>query len=137
MPFADKRSKIKKPISIALGLVFFGFVGIIGGITYIRHLPVDYDAGACSGGYAAFIFDKYKEELVKKYYDGMEDNSDISSIKAVQGTQAAEWEGRTLFLQFDIQYKSSIQGTVSERIGFIGQRIWFDTYDWSSAIVQE
>lgn len=72
MPFADKRSKIKKPISIALGLVFFGFVGIIGGITYIRHLPVDYDAGACSGGYAAFIFDKYKEELVKKYYDGME-----------------------------------------------------------------
>ena len=137
MPFSDNRSKIKKPISIALGLVFFGFVGIIGGITYIRHLPVDYDAGACSGGYAAFIFDKYKEELVKKYYDGMEDNSDISSIKAVQGTQAAEWEGRTVFLQFDIQYESSIQGTVSERISFIGQRTWFDTYDWSSAIVQE
>lgn len=137
MPLADKRRKIKKIIILALGSVFLVLVGITGIITCIRHLPVDYDAGACSGGYAAFIFDKYKDQLVKKYYDGMEYNSDISSIKAVQGTQEAEWEGRTLFLQFDIQYEHSIQGTVTERIGFVGQRTWFDTYDWSSAIVQE
>lgn len=137
MPLADKRRKIKKIIILALGSVFLVLVGITGVITYIRYLPVDYDAGACSGGYAAFIFDKYKDQLVKKYYDGMEYNSDISSIKAVQGTQEAEWEGQTLFLQFDIQYEHSIQGTVIERIGFVGQRTWFDTYDWSSAIVQE
>lgn len=132
---ASKRRKMKKHISIAL-VVAIVFGCIIGSILYIRNLPVDYDAGACGGGYATFIFDKYNEELVEKYYNGMADNSNISSVKAVRGTQEAEWEDQTLFLQFDIQYEHSVQGTVTERIRFIGQRTWFDTYDWSGAIVE-
>ena len=132
---ASKRRKMKKYISIAL-VIAIVFGCIIGSILYIRNLPVDYDAGACGGGYATFIFDKYNEELVEKYYNGMEDNSNISSVKAVRGTQEAEWEDQTLFLQFDIQYEHSVQGAVTERIRFIGQRTWFDTYDWSGAIVE-
>lgn len=132
---ASKRRKIKKYISIALVIVIV-FGCIIGSILYIRNLPVDYDTGACGGGYATFIFDKYNEELVEKYYNGIADHSNISSVKAVRGTQEAEWEDQTLFLQFDIQYEHSVQGTVTERIRFIGQRTWFDTYDWSGAIVE-
>ena len=127
----------KKNIRI-IAVAFIGilFVGVIGSMSYIRNLPVDYDAGACGGGYATFIFDKYSEELIEKYYDGMADNSNISSIKAIRGTQEAQWEDQTIFLQFDVQYEHSTQGTVTERVRFTGQRTWFDTYDWSGAIIE-
>ena len=65
----------------------------------------------------------------------MMDNSNISSVEAIRGTQEAEWEDQTLFLQFNIQYEHSTQGTVTERVRFIGHRTWFDTYDWSGAII--
>lgn len=130
----NKRRKMKKYITIAL-VVALILGCILGSIIYIRNLPVDYDAGACSGGYATFIFDKYNEELTEKYVNGMVDNSIISSAKAVRGTQEAEWEDQTLFLQFDVQYEHSAQGIVTERVRFIGQRTWFDTYDWSGAII--
>ena len=124
----------KKYISIAL-VVALVLGCIMGSIIYIRSLPIEYDAGACGGGYATFIFDKYNEKLTEKYVSGMTDNSNISSAKAVRGTQEAEWEEQTLFLQFDIQYEHSTQGTVTERVRFIGERTWFDTYDWSGAII--
>lgn len=127
----------KKNIRI-IAVAFIGilFVGVIGSMSYIRNLPVDYDAGACGGGYATFIFDKYNEELIEKYYSGMADNSNISSVKAIRGTQEAQWEDQTIFLQFDVQYEHSTQGTVTERVRFTGQRTWFDTYDWSGAIIE-
>ena len=131
---ANKRRKLKKYIGIALVVTLVLGVAL-GSIIYIRNLPVDYDAGACSGGYATFIFDKYNEELTEKYVNGMVDNSNISSVKAVRGTQEAEWEDQTIFLQFDVQYEHSTQGPVTERVRFIGERTWFDAYDWSGAII--
>ena len=132
---ANKRRKMKKGISIALVITIV--VGcIVGGFLFIRNLPVEFDAGACSGGYATYIFDKYSEELTEKFVNGMADSHNISSAVAVRGTQEAEWEERTLFLQFDIQYEHSEQGTVTEHVRFIGKRTWFDTYDWSGAIIQ-
>ena len=65
----------------------------------------------------------------------MDDNSDIFSLTAVRGTQEAQWEDQTLFLQFDVEYQHPVQGTVRERLRFIGRRTWFDTYDWSGAII--
>ena len=130
----NKRRAVKKYIGIAL-LCSLVIGCIAGSIGYIHNLPVDYDAGACSGGYATFIFDKYSGDLTEKFVNGMVDNSYISSAKAVRGTQKAEWEDKTLFLQFDIQYHHSEQGIVTESVRFIGQRTWFDTYNWSGAII--
>ncbi len=109
--------------------------GSLGGYLYARNLPVDWDAGACSGGYDTFVFDKYSDELVQKYLDGSDEKDNITSIQAVRGTQVAEWEEQTIFLQFDITYTHSKKGEVTERLRFIGQRTWFDTYDWSGAII--
>lgn len=131
---ANKRRKAKKYISLVL-LVTLIFGIVISSIIYIRNLPIDYDAGACGGGYATFIFDKYNEELTKKYIDGRIDDSNIVSVEAVRGTQKAQWEEQTISLQFDIQYIHPSQGTVTERVHFIGKRIWFDTYDWGGAII--
>ena len=119
---------------VAIVCVFL--ICIIGGVIYIRNLSVDWDAGACGGGYATFIFDKYSEALTQKFVDGSDNRESISNIKAIRGTQEAEWEDKTIYLEFDVQYDLPSQGTITERIHFIGQRTWFDTYKWSGAIVE-
>lgn len=111
-------------------------LGGIGVVTYVRSLPVDWDAGACSGGYGTFIFDKYSDELVQKYIEGSSDKEEIISIEALRGTQSAQWEGQTISLQFDIRYEHQNKGNITETVHFIGERIWFDTYDWSGAIIE-
>lgn len=58
-----------------------------------------------------------------------------ANAKALSGTQGAIWEDRTLLLQFDIQYEHSEDGITTQIVCFTGQRIWFDTYDWSGAVV--
>lgn len=128
--------KKKLIVRLITGITCLVLVGIAGSIIYIRNLPVDWDAGACGGGYATFIFDKYNEELTQKFLDGSEEKNAIHSAEAIRGTQEAEWEDQTIFLQFDVHYEHSTQGTITETVRFIGQRTWFDTYDWSGAIVE-
>ena len=129
-----KKNRRNIVIAVVVTIVLLG--SVIGGYFYARNLPVDWDAGACSGGYATFIFDKYSNELVEKYLDGSDNKDSIISIEAIRGSQTAEWEGQTIFLQFDIKYQNNKQEEVTERLRFIGQRTWFDTYDWSGAIIE-
>lgn len=131
-----KKKAFRKGAIIALIVVVVLLGSIVGGYLYIRNQPVAWDAGACGGGYSTFIFDKYCEELTQKFVNGMEDSSNISSVRAVRGTQEAEWEDQTIYLQFDIQYEHSTQGTLTEKVRFIGHRTWIDTYDWSGAIIR-
>ena len=131
-----EKKKNRRNIAIAVIVTIVLLGSILGGYFFARNLPVDWDAGACGGGYATFIFDKYSNELVKKYLDGSDNKDNIISIEAVRGSQTAEWEGQTIFLQFDIKYQNSNQEEVTERLRFIGQRTWFDTYDWSGAIIE-
>lgn len=129
-----KRNFTGKMLAVILCLVFLCAAGIV---VYLRILPVDYDAGACSGGYETFIFDKYNEELVKLYCNDLEDGSAISSAKAIKGTEQADWEKRTIYMQFNIQYEHATKGTVTETVEFTGKRTWFDTYDWSVSASNE
>lgn len=131
-----KRRAFRKGFSIALIGTVILLCCILGWYLYARNLPVEWDAGACGGGYATFIFDKYSEQLVQKYLDNSAEKGNITSITAIRGTQAAEWEGQTIFLQFDVEYQHSTYGKQTERLYFIGQRTWFDTYDWSGAIIE-
>ena len=126
----------KRKIVLIFATAITTIACVLSVLIYIRNLPVDYDAGACGGGYATFIFDKYSEELTEKYYNAMADNSNISSVKAIRGTQEAQWEDQTIFLQFDVQYEHFTHGTITERVHFIGQRTWFDTCNWSGAVIE-
>lgn len=128
-------SKKKRLVCITAFLLCLILVVSIVIIKYVRNLPVDWDAGACGGGYATFIFDKYSDELTQKFVDGSKNGSDILSAEAIRGTQIAEWEDKTLFLQFDIKFEHSKQGTLTETVRFVGQRTWFDTFDWGGAVV--
>ena len=111
--------------------VFFAVLlcALLGGFLLLRGLPVSWDAGACGGGYAAFVFDKYSAELVEKLRRGLDDADEASSIQAVRGTQTAKWDGRTIFLQFDVTDPHGESGSVTKSVHFTGRRVWFDTYD--------
>jgi len=131
----ERKKKVKKYtlifISISLVLAL-----IMGSIIYIRNLPVDYDAGACGGGYITYIFDKYEDELVQKFIDGSQTSDGWTNVTALRETRHAEWHDKTIYLKFDIQYTDKYSNAVTETIRFIGERIWFDTFKWSGAIIE-
>ena len=108
---------------------------ILVGTLFIHFVPVKWDALACSGGYATAIFDKYNGSLIEKYIDGSDRDEYILSAEAVRGTQEAEWDGRWITLYFDISYQDSELGEVTERIHFMGKRIWIDTFRWGGAMI--
>ena len=107
---------------------------LLGGFFLLRSLPVSWDAGACGGGYAAFVFDKYSAELAEKLRSELNDAA-AASLQAVRDTQTANWNGRTMYLQFDVTYRHSEYGTVTKSVLFTGRRVWFDTYDWSEPVI--
>ena len=123
----SKRSAIYVIAAMMCGIILVG-------IAYIRMLPVEWDAGACGGGYATFVFNKYGKELSQKYAGRLRNKDDILCAKAIRGTQIAMWEGQTFYLIFDVQYADTKQGVVTETVRFIGRRVWFDTYKWGVGI---
>jgi len=94
-------------------------------------LPVDWDAGACSGGHATHIFDKYEDELVRIHSEEIVEQREIVSVKAIRGTQTAEWENRSIQLAFNVQYEYEDGSAVTNRIAFAGQRYWYDSFSWT------
>lgn len=120
--------------SLIICLLYISIVCFLSGVIYIHIQPVNWDAGACAGGYDTFIFDKYSEGLLRSYYELHDSKEDILSITALRGTQTACWDGRTIFLKFDIQYEHATKGTIIERAEFVGERIWIDTFIWGNTI---
>ncbi len=88
-----KRNNLSQEHIVIIMATLLIFV-LIAGAVKIYTLPVEWDAGACAGGYGTFIFDKYSESLVQKYLDGSDIKDEIVSIEAIKGTQEAEWKGR-------------------------------------------
>jgi len=127
--------KQKRIIVIVISIVLFLIV-CFSLIAYIHTRPVDWDSGACSGGYATWIFDKYSEDLTNIFLNGMEEEKEnVVSIEAIRGTQSAEWEERQIFLEFDIKYEHKEYGTIVEKVRFIGTRYWIESFKWSGAII--
>ncbi len=101
----------------------------------IHMAPVDWDAGGCAGGYQSYIFQKYGQALTRRYVEGSEGS--VASAQAVDGSQTAQWEGRTLYLRFRVRSVDAQTGTETEvPLTFIGKRMWTDTYHWGGAIIQ-
>ena len=133
----NKLSKKHKKI-IILSIIILLFLTISFSIVwYIHTRPVEWDSGACSGGYVTWIFDKYKDELTQTFLNGMgEEKENIISIEAIRGTQNAEWEDRQIFLEFDVKYEHKDYGIIEEKLRFIGTRYWIGSFKWSGAIIE-
>ncbi len=128
-----KKQKIKIWIAIIISLLLISVISVAG---YIYTRPVEWDAGACGGGYVTWIFDKYSEELTESFLNGMgKEKENVISIEAVRGTHSAQWEGKQIFLEFDIKYKHKTNGNITEKVRFIGTRYWIESFKWSGAII--
>ena len=131
-----KLSKKQKKIIIITATIISILITCLSVIIYIYTRPVDWDSAACGGGYITWIFDKYKDELTQTFLNGMgEEKENIISIEAIRGTQNAEWENRQIFLDFEVKYEHKEYGVIEEKIRFIGNRYWIDSFKWSGAII--
>lgn len=129
----SKKQKIKIWITSIISLLQIAIFTVAG---YIYTRPVEWDSGACGGGYVTWIFDKYSEELTESFLNGMgEEKNNVVSVEAVRGTQSADWEEKQIFLEFDIKYNHKANGETTEKVRFIGTRYWIDSFKWSGAII--
>ena len=127
--------KQEKIIILVISILLFLIISI-SIVWYIHTRPVEWDSGACSGGYVTWIFDKYSKELTETFLNGMGDEKEkVISIEAIRGTQNADWEERQMFLEFDIKYEHKDYGVVVEKVRFIGTRYWMESFNWSGAII--
>lgn len=115
-----KRLLILLAFTVCLSAVCIGFM---------RFAPVSWDAGACGGGYGGFILEKYESELTEKLMASK--GGDVTYVKAVPGTQEAEWDRNTIRLDFDIVYKTGGE-EMTERVSVCGHRVWTDTFEWDA-----
>ncbi|MBQ4347821.1 MAG: hypothetical protein IJC39_05190 [Firmicutes bacterium] len=122
---------MKRIISIS---VFAIIAAILCIAAFIHFSPVSRDAGACSGGYATYIFDKYNGHFVEKY---LELNPDVASLSVSRDTADVKMSGRELCIEFDVQYKTQAGDSVTQRVRFIGLRYWTDSFTWGQPIVIE
>lgn len=136
-PLTDNKEKKKKKSSkqkkkiLAWILSAIGFTFTVSILLCLHLCPVDWEAGACHGGYVTSVFDKYSNELVEKYYNNSDEKDYFSDIKAIKGTQQGDWKNRTIFIEFDIEYIHKDRGTVREHLRFVGKRVWMLTYKWT------
>ena len=126
----EENGKKNKSARIVLGAVTTLVTCVIGYMFVVAHLPIAWDAGACTGGYTTYIFDKYQETLLEEIIKYNGENAQISNIQALRGTQEAEWEGQGIYMKFDVQYERQDVGVVVETLEFVGERKWTDTFEW-------
>ena len=131
-----KLSKKQKKNIIITATIISILITCFSVIIYIYTRPVEWDSAACGGAYITWIFDKYKDELTQTFLNGMgEEKENIISIEAIRGTQNAEWKNRQIFLDFEVKYEHKEYGAIEEKIRFIGNRYWIDSFKWSGAII--
>ena len=131
-PQTKKRRIFTKKLVYSLG-AFFAFALIISAVIFIHTRPVSWDSGACGGGFATAVFDKYSEELVEKFVNGGEG---IANAKAIRGSHEASWDGRMIFLKFDVEYDNADGQKINRTLHFTGERIWNMVYKWGGAIIE-
>ena len=70
--------------------------------------------------------------MANNFYESADLLDEISEIKPIKGTQKAKWNGITIYLEFDVEYKHNVYGVNTERLLFKGKRIWIDTFNWDN-----
>ena len=132
----NKLSKKQKKIMILVINIILFLTICFSVVCYVHTRPVDWDSGACGGGYVTWIFDKYNKQLTEKFLNGMgEEKEKIIYIEAIRGTQDAEWKNRQIFLDFHVKYEHKDYGLIEEKVRFIGTRYWIESFKWSGAII--
>lgn len=136
----NKKENKYKPIPVWLKYILIititAIVTFIFTIIYISNLPVSSDAGACGGGFATAVYDQYADRLIDENYFYLTrdiDVKDIVNITPVRESRDVTYEGKAIYMSFDIIYTFSDLSTATKNISFIGERKWIQNYKWRLA----
>jgi hypothetical protein len=102
-------------------------------VLYIANQPVSFDAGACGGGFATAVYDQYADRLIKDNYFYLTrdiKDKDVVSISPVRETRDVKYEGKAIYMSFDIVYTFSDFSSKNKKISFVGERKWIQNYKW-------
>lgn len=104
-------------------------------VIYIANRPVSFDAGACGGGFATAVYDQYADTLIADNYFHLtrDIDRDIVSITPVRDSRDVKYEGKAIYMSFDIIYTFDDLTTETDNISFIGERKWIQNYKWRLA----
>lgn len=116
---------MKKIIKYGVGTVL---TLIICSVTYLYFAPVDFDAGACVGGYERWVADKYTEDLIEMFilnkgYDKDIKYNLISKLEEI--TSTISWDARTIKAMIKIEIDDK-----NYNVHFSGKRYWIEKYNW-------
>ena len=109
-----KSNNNKKSIPLWIKYIFVIIVTAVitfaATVLYIANQPVSFDAGACGGGFATAVYDQYADRLVKDNYFYLTrdiKDKDVVSISPVRETRDVKYEGKAIYMSFDIVYTFS------------------------------
>ena len=138
-----KKIKITKKLVIKIITIIIGTALFLAAAVYVLiglFGTVRFDSSACSGGYRTFLFDKYSEELTEKFLENIENSEErypvFVSARPV-GKEHVEMNSskRDIWLTFTIFGKAKSGNEYGYRVTFKGERIWYDTYKWTSVSI--
>ena len=132
-----KSNNNKKSIPLWIKYIFVIIVTAVitfaATVLYIANQPVSFDAGACGGGFATAVYDQYADRLVKDNYFYLTrdiKDKDVVSISPVRETRDVTYEGKAIYMSFDIVYTFSDFSSKNKKISFVGERKWIQNYKW-------
>lgn len=127
-----KRSRLFKAV-VSIICVFF--VILISSVTFIATRDVSFDAGACSGGFKTYIWNKYKDELFEKYLDGFE--NDNCNRELIEDSQYVVFKDRTIVFFFDVAVTDENGEKWTDYVHIRGKRVWHEKYILGDCVLSE
>lgn len=132
-----KSNNNKKSIPLWIKYIFVIIVTAVitfaATVLYIANQPVSFDAGACGGGFATAVYDQYADRLIEDNYFYLTKDikdKDVVSISPVRETRDVKYEGKAIYMSFDIVYTFSDFSSKNKKISFVGERKWIQNYKW-------
>ena len=132
-----KSNNSKKSIPLWVKYIFVIIVTAVitfaATVLYIANQPVSFDAGACGGGFATAVYDQYADRLIEDNYFYLTrdiKDKDVVSISPVRETRDVTYEGKAIYMSFDIVYTFSDFSSKNKKISFVGERKWIQNYKW-------
>ncbi len=107
-------------------VTIFLFFGIFLSVSL---LPVDFDAGACAGGFTEHIYDKYGDTLAREYLSRFPEEDIV--FYELSDTVNVDWTDRIIFMEFTLTYKLKDGEITKTTLKFVGERYWIEKYHWS------
>ena len=129
------KNKISKFMVYIIVAIVSALITFIATIIYIANAPVSFDAGACGGGFATAVYDQYACQLVNDNYfyltrELSDSEKSETTITPVRSSREVTYEGRAIYMTFDLEYNINNSCFFTVPVRFMGERKWIQKYNW-------